>query len=448
MRNRDEALSIIDLAIREAHGDEADAVFVASDRNISRFANSSLHQNMSEREASLTLRVITNGRAGVASTSLITPEEIARIAALARDMANRSEPIDGFKGLPAVEDPTPPFTTFDEATARITPMEKAERLRAMFREGGLHRVTFAGAYATSASTIAVGNSHGIRRHADVTSADVNVIALHDDDSGFATSNSRRNADLDLVTLGDEAAGKALLLRDQRGTIDVGEYDVVLEPPALAEVFEWMNMITFSGRAFEDGSSFFVGHRGEELLGTSLTLADDATDESFLPFPFDMEGVPKRRVDLVRDGVIGTPVVDKLYADRLGMPLTGSAASLGGDDHGTALHLSMAGGNATREELIASTERGIWVTRFNYLNGLLDPKVALMTGMTRDGTFLIEDGRVTKRLPNLRWTQSIVDAFRRIDGLTRERRIVGAWWNVIGGVIAPTTRIRRWNVTGS
>jgi predicted Zn-dependent protease len=448
MRSRDEALSIIDRAIREAGGDEADAVFVASDRNISRFANSSLHQNMSERDASLTLRVIAGGRVGVASTSLITPEEIARIAALARDMAMRSAPVEGFAGLPTITDPTPPVATFDEATASVTPMEKAGQLRSLFREGALRRVTFAGAYTTSATTIAVGNSHAVRRHADVTSADANLIALHDDDSGFATANARRNAELDLAKLGDEAAGKALLLRDSRGTIDFGEFDVILEPPALAEVFEWMNMITFSGRACEDGSSFFAGHRDEAFLGANVTIADDAIDGTFLPFPFDMEGVPKRRVDLVREGVIGTPVVDKLYSDRLGVPLTGSAASLGGDDHGTALHLSMAGGESTREELIASTARGIWVTRFNYLNGLLDPKAALMTGMTRDGTFLIEDGRVTQRLPNLRWTQSIVDAFRRVDGLTRERRIVGAWWNVVGGVIAPTVRIRNWNFGGS
>ena len=149
--------------------------------------------------------------------------------------------------------------------------------------------------------------------------------------------------------------------------------------------------------------------------TNFTLADDALDDAFLPFPFDLEGLPKRRVALIERGIVRTPVVDKAYADRLGFAPTANGWSLGGADHGSALHLSIDGGDATREELIRSTKHGIWVTRFNYVNGLLEPKTALMTGTTRDGTFLIRDGEVVARLPNLRWTQSIVEAFSRIEG---------------------------------
>jgi predicted Zn-dependent protease len=108
---------------------------------------------------------------------------------------------------------------------------------------------------------------------------------------------------------------------------------------------------------------------------------------------------------------------------------------------------MAGGGATREEMIASTKLGIWVTRFNYVNGLLEPRTALMTGTTRDGTFLIRDGEVAGRLPNLRWTQSMVEAFSSIESLSRERRIVGTWYNSFGGTIAPVAKIRGWNITG-
>jgi PmbA protein len=108
---------------------------------------------------------------------------------------------------------------------------------------------------------------------------------------------------------------------------------------------------------------------------------------------------------------------------------------------------MEGGDATREELIASTRLGIWVTRFNYVNGLLEPRSALMTGTTRDGTFLIRDGKVVSRLPNLRWTQSMVEAFSNVEGLTRERRRIGTWFNPVGGTIAPTVKIRGWKFTG-
>ena len=113
----------------------------------------------------------------------------------------------------------------------------------------------------------------------------------------------------------------------------------------------------------------------------------------------------------------------------------------------SLHTSLVGGDKTRDELIAGTERGIWITRFHYLNGLLEPKSALMTGMTRDGTFLIENGKVTSRLVNLRWTQSMVEAFSNIEALSRERRRVGTWYNAFGGTIAPVAKIRGWHFTG-
>ena len=185
---------------------------------------------------------------------------------------------------------------------------------------------------------------------------------------------------------------------------VRELYIILEPPATAEVVDWMNLITLSGSAYDDGSSFFVNNVGKQVVGTNFTLADDALDPDFLPFPFDLEGLPKRRVALIERGIVRTPAVDKVYADRLHFPPTATCWNLGGTEHGSAFHLSIDGGDATREELIRSTKHGIWVTRFNYVNGLLEPKTALMTGTTRDGTFLIRDGEVVARLPNLRWTQ--------------------------------------------
>jgi len=207
------------------------------------------------------------------------------------------------------------------------------------------------------------------------------------------------------------------------------------------------MIAFTGQSFDDHSSFFADHIGQQLLGTNVTVVDDAVDDGFLPFPFDMEGMPKRRVPLIERGVIRTPVLDKTYADRLGLPPTANAWDLGSPDHGSAFHMAVEAGDATREELIRSTKRGIWVTRFNYVNGLLEPKTALMTGTTRDGTFLIRDGEVVARLPNLRWTQSMLEAFSNVEGLTRERRRIATWYNSFGGTLAPAMKIRGWNITG-
>jgi predicted Zn-dependent protease len=443
MRDERESYDILRRALDAADADEADAAFVASDHATTRFASSQIIQNMAEESAALTLRVVLNGAMGVATTTAFDDDEIARTAELAREAARHSNPVVGFKGLYRGE----PLSSRASSDARIdgppSPMEKALALRAMFdRHPG---VSFAGVYATGTSAVAVGNTHGVRRFATMTDADATVIAIGPNGSGYATRRDRAN--VDVAELGEEATVKATLAADRVEDLDPGVYDVILEPPCLAEVFEWMNMIAFTGQSFEDGSSFFVGNLGKRILGENVTLTDDAVDPAFLPFPFDIEGMPKRVVPLVERGVIRTPVLDKAWADRLGLEPTACAWHLGSPEHGAAFHLSMAGGDSTREEMIASTKHGIWITRFNYVNGLLEPKTALMTGTTRDGTFLIRDGKVAARLPNLRWTQSMTEAFSNVESLSNERRIVGTWYNMFGGTRAPVVKIRGWNITG-
>ncbi len=442
------AIAIIDRALRMAAGDEADAVVFLSDGNLTRFANSAVHQNLSERSGSLAIRVVADGgKIGVASTSSLDDDGIRRAAALALDLARRSEPTEGFTGLSRDTSPSPVVPSLDEATAAIEPIAKTRELKAMFDEGARAGVRFAGNFSTAVTSAAAGNSHGVRRETRYTTADALVIALGEKHSGYATRTSRRVSGVDVRALGREATEKATLLAGTDAALPPGDYPVILEPAALAEAFEWMNMISLSGQSYEDGSSFFVGHLGEVVLGDNVTFTDDALDPEFMPFPFDMEGLPKRRVALVERGVLRTPALDTIAAARLGLAPTASAVSLESAEHGMAMHLSMAPGESTREEMIASTELGIWVTRFNYVNGLLDPKTALMTGMTRDGTFLVRDGRVAARLPNLRWTQSMLIALADVESLSRDRRAIATWWNPVGATIAPTIKVRKWGITG-
>jgi len=434
--------AILERALEAANA-EADASYISVDQNITRFANSQIIQNMSEESAWLTLRVIVDGAMGVATTTVFDDEEIARTADLAREAAQHSNPIQGFKGLYRDNEPVPRVESFDARTAAVAPLEKARALRDMFDRAT--QLQFAGSYSTGSATVECGNTHGVRRSAQMTHADATVIAIGGSGSGYATARERSCDGVAIAALGEEAALKATLASDRLEDLEPGAYDVILEPPALAEVFDWMNMIAFTGQSFEDGSSFFVGNLGKRVLAENFTLVDDAIE--YMPFPFDIEGLPKRRVALIENGVIRTPVLDQAWADRLGLAPTANAWHLGAPDHGAAFHLVMAGGDSTREEMIRSTKLGIWVTRFNYVNGLLEPKSALMTGTTRDGTFLVRDGEVVARLPNLRWTQSMVEAFSNIDAISRERRSVGTWYNMFGGTLAPVVKIRGWNITG-
>jgi PmbA protein len=447
VRDESDSFELLSAALEAAGTGEADAVLISTDRNISRFANSTLHQNMSEISASLTLRVIDGGRAGMASTTSLDRSSLSATASLAREAARRSEPMPRFSGLYQNADPLPAIDCFAQSTASETPAAKAVALAEMFEQGRARGISFAGSFGNAVASVACGNTHGLRRYAQVTVADATVIAIHGQASGYATTMDRDLRNVDVGKLGKEAMEKATMASDRLLDLEPGSWDVILEPPAVGEVCEWLNLIAFTGQSFEEGSSFFVGNQGKRLVGADLTIADDATDQDFLPFPFDLEGLPKRRVPLIENGIVRGPMVDKAYSDRLGIPPNGGAASLGGSEHGAALHISVAPGTSTREELIASTERGIWVTRFNYVNGLLEPRTAMMTGTTRDGTFLIRDGKVAGRLPNLRWTQSILEAFSNVAGVTRGRGKTGMWWNHLGGTIAPTMKIRNWQITG-
>ena len=442
-----DSFEILGRALAAARADEADAVLVSTDRNISRFANSNVHQNMSEVTADLTLRVVIGGAIGVASTTTFDAEGISRMVSLAQEAARHSQAPPGFQGLYRGGDPAPSLRTFDERTAGIAVADKARELRRMFDRGLAHAVQFAGSFTTAAMSVACANTHGVQRYCRTTAADATVIALGAKGSGYATVCGRSAADVDVAALGEEATGKATLCSNALVDLEPGPYDMIVEPAAIAEVLDWMNLITFSGQSYEDQSSFFVGNIDQQKLSARLTLTDDPLDEDFLPFPFDLEGFARKRVTLIDRGTIRTPVVDKAYADRLGIPPTGNCWHLGAPEHGTAFHLAIAPGNATREELLQSTKLGIWVTRFNYVNGLLDPRTALMTGTTRDGTFLVRDGEVVGRLPNLRWTQSMVEAFSNIEGLTAERRRISTWYNPFGGTFAPTMKVRGWNITG-
>ena len=447
MQSEADSLTIIDRALEAARSDEADATFMSSDANVSRFANSNLMQNMSEISAELTLRVFVDGASGVASTTSFEPDDIVEMAAVAREAARHSLPLPSFAGLyraphPALRATLSPLAGRGQGEG---PAEKARALRTMFDRGREAGVLFAGSYSTDTSSVACGNTNGVRRYSTTSASEATVIAIRGEESGYATDISRRG--VDMLALGREAIDKATLRSGVHEQIDGEPYDVILEPPAICEVLEWMNMIAFSGQSYEDGSSFFVGNLGKQIASTNFTLADDAVDSDFMPFPFDMEGLPKKRIAIIENGVARTPVVDKPYADRLGIPPTANCWALGAPEHGTALHQSVGAGDTTREELIRSTKRGIWVTRFNYVNGLLEPKTALMTGTTRDGTFLIRDGSVVARLPNLRWTQSMVEAFSRVEGLSQERRRVGTWFNAFGATIAPAMKISGWHFGG-
>jgi predicted Zn-dependent protease len=252
--------------------------------------------------------------------------------------------------------------------------------------------------------------------------------------------------LDPRAIAEEACDRAARARDPVA-LAPGVYDAILEPAAVAELLEWMAFTSFGARALEDGSSCLAGRAGERLTGP-ITVVDDAAAgvEGAPARPFDAEGTPCRPLVLLDAGQAGAVAHDRGSAARAGTASTGHALpiadELASDTGPVPQHLQLSPGQEEVATLLSRVERGLWVSRFHYVNGLLDTRRALMTGMTRDGLFLVEHGRIGRPVANLRWTESLLSAFARLDGLTRARLAVAA---TLGDAVfvCPTVLVRGW-----
>jgi len=233
MRSEADSLDILERALKAANADEADAAFISSDSNITRFANSNIIQNMSEISAELTLRVFVGGAMGIASTTSFDSEAIAETANIAREAAKHSPRVPDFKGLYRGGQAILPVRT--DKIVCPPPSDKARALKHVFE----HDAKFAGSYGTTIASVACGNTHGVRRYAAMSSSEATVIAIRGEESGYATTIARDG--IDVIALGNEAMEKATLREGKREAIDAGAYDVILEPPATAEVLEWLDV---------------------------------------------------------------------------------------------------------------------------------------------------------------------------------------------------------------
>jgi predicted Zn-dependent protease len=411
-----------------------------------RFSGSAITQAAALTDPVVQARVAVGKRIGVARDVAPTEALIRRALELAR-VSPEQPHFAGFAD-PAPYPSVP--NSFYAQTAALTCADHTRALETIFLRAARHGLACAGAYKSGTTEIAVANSRGVRAHHEQSFAKLDVIAASGDASGYATFYGADAGTLEAAELAERASEKAVRMRDPLD-LEPGEYDVVLEPPAVVESLEWMAMTAFGAREVEQGQSFLAGRKpGEELTGPHASWFDDAIDiDRGVPaLPFDSEGTPKQRVMFVDCGRAGGPCHDLRTAARAGVRSTGHAPAPGDELDGPfSTHVQMAAGEDSFDDLVAEVERGLLVTRFHYVNGLLDTRRALQTGMTRDGLFLIDQGKVTRGVRNLRWTEPMLEAFTRMDGATRDRQAVGTSWTSAGAFIAPAVLIRGFHFTG-
>jgi predicted Zn-dependent protease len=442
----DEAVETADrvLAIVRRHAADAEAEVTVHTGTaaLTRFATSFIHQNMAEEMSHISLRVAVDGRvSGATLDGPATDAAVARLVTGALEAA-RTRPVDpDWPGVAPAAAP-PQVDHWDDGTAAASPDERAERVAAFVAAaGGLET---AGSCATDASSIAFANSAGQRVSGRSTSIELDGIARTPTSDGSARSASTSISAIDGTDVGTRAAAKARAAMDPTD-LDAGHYEVVLEPQCVANVVRFLSLYGFNARAVEEGRSFV--RIGEQQFDASIGIRDDVTDPAQTGVAFDAEGTPKRRVDVVVDGRTTGVFHTRRTARSANVESTGHAIE-GATAFGAApSNVVVEPGSAPSETIIAGVERGLLVTDFWYTR-VLDPRTLVVTGLTRNGVWLVEDGRIVRPVRNLRFTQSYVDALApgAVRVVSSDRALIPDEY--FGAHVVPTLHLASWNFTGN
>jgi PmbA protein len=435
----DELLAIGDRALARLERGEAEVVIVDESSELTRFAGNEIHQSVAERSRYVRVRLIDEGRIGVGEVRGHLDDAVERALASA-EQSRRVTTTSDVSPLPRPDAAEEGPAAYAEATARATPEERAGLVAVVTDAAAAQGINSYGALSTTTSTTAIVTSAGIRRAATTTQASLVAVARGDNGGGYA---SRHSADLDALGV-EELATEVVdtCMRNQNATaIDPGEYEVVLSPYAVTDLLEHLSWTSFSALATQEHRSFM--RMGEQLMSKEVTIRDDATTPEMFPFPFDYEGVSTRPVTLIDRGVCSAVVYDTPTALRDGVASTGHSLPQPNTWGPLARHMIMDGGDTPWEEMVGSVARGLYITRFWYVRDV-HPLRTVITGMTREGTFLIENGRITRPVKDLRFTQSIVGALANVLRVSRERRL--ELGESESGVLSPWLQIGRFTFT--
>ena len=345
-----------------------------------------------------------------------------------------------FPGLPDPQ-PAPRVASWDESAAACSPLTRARMVGEVCRQGAAEGLDTAGACRTGVQEIAVVSSRGVRAYHAGTFAGLIITTRSDTSAGWAKGGSWRLDEIDYPALAREAVDKAVRGRDPQ-PVTPGEYAVVLDHYAVDDILEALSLYGMGAQAVQEGRSWMCGIQGTRAMSEPVSIWDDGASLDGWPVPFDVEGMPRRRVELVESGVVNAPVHNTYTAAQDGVASTGHQAYFVGPP--IASNLFMRAGDKTVDELIASTERGLYITRFFYTR-LSHNRGCVMTGMTRDGTFLIENGEIRHPVKDLRFTQSYVDALNGVEGVGDEAKLV---LNEVGfATRVPALKLSSFNFTG-
>jgi len=448
MIGRTEMLSLLRDVTAMSPAEATEVYLSGEDLAVTRWNTNYIHQNLSRSNQTLTVRVIDGQRIGIATTNQLERETLAAAVNRALEHARLQKPHPDAPQLPPPTGRPQHEATgaYHEGTARFAPADRAAGAGVVIAAAQARKLQSAGTFATSVRETAVVNSLGAEAYHAGTKAYIRTIVNDGQTTGYADRLAADVGLLDYDDLAQEAVTKATLHHEARD-LPPGQYSTVFEAVALSDLLRFLGYLAFSAKAVHEGRSFMGPERGNKVMSELVTIWDDGLDPRGLLTPFDAEGVPKQKVVFIERGVVRDVVHDSRTAQKDGRQSTGHATPFGRWNAGPMpANMLMATGAGSREEIIKSTADGVLVTRFHYTHAP-EPMRVVATGTTRDGTFLIKDGELVARLRNLRFTDSMIDAFSRIDAVSGQARLARDWWSTFESWL-PVVRINGFTFTGA
>ena len=447
MIGRENCLRLLKRIVQQSPADQTEALLLIEDSALTRFAQSTIHQHVAEKNGTVILRVVSGKRIAVVTTNILKPSSLKDLLQKAISLVKIQHPNEEFSSLPEPK-PISEANTFSENIDRLTPDKKVRVIRNLFSIVKKRRVRVSGAFSHGNVELSVVNSLGVETYQRYSDLFFHLVAEDDKGSGYASFVSRDPDRLNIEALADEAIGKAS--RGEPIQIEPGEYEVILEPYAVGELLSFLGYLGFHALALQEGRSFFCNALGKRMVDEKVTIYDDGLDPAGLQVPFDFEGIPKQKVIFFEEGVAKGVTYDSFTAGRERKDSTGHALIAPNTEGPIPINLLMKSGESSLDEMVRSVRKGIYVTRFHYIN-IVEPMKAVLTGMTRDGTFLIEEGEVKRPIKNLRFTESILKALSRVSAISKDRRICseGTVYSrrFVTGVVAPAIKVEGFNFSG-
>jgi predicted Zn-dependent protease len=460
MLTNDQAGNIFDRVRRMSTADEVEVFFSGGRFALTRFANNVIHQNVAEENQALSVRTVFSGRTARASTNKFDEESLRRVVQASESVAKVQHPDPDLLPMPdpheaavtAESRVTPAPSRFFAATAAITPELRAEGVNKVVGVAKKHGLTTAGIFSSGESFEGIFNSRGLSAWHTQTSAEISITMLGGDSSGWQKANSPDVTNLDAMKLAVIAAEKATDSAHPR-EIPPGKYTVILEPAAVLDIVGFM-FWDYSGTSILDQRSFLTGRISTQLFGENITIWDDVAHPLQTGSPFDGEGMRRQRVALVENGIVKRVVYARAtaarmkrseYKDQAGpVEATGHGFLLPNEIGEMPQNIVFAPPKDPRtiEEMISSTERGVLVTRLWYIREV-DPYEKILTGMTRDGTFLVENGRVQHGLRNFRFNESLIHMLSNVEAMSVPVRSSG---EESFDMVVPAMKVKDFNFT--